>query len=74
MLKKTSEQVEEKISNIVNGGINSDNIEILGDLIDIHKDIANEKYWKKKEEVYKTTIQDTKLEGNWGKEKIAQKK
>ena len=58
LLKKTSEQVEEKISNIVNGGINSDNIEILGDLIDIHKDIANEKYWKKKEEVYDMRYRD----------------
>lgn len=45
------EQVEEKIRIILDEGIHSENLETLGELIDIHKDLCNEKYWKKKEEV-----------------------
>lgn len=53
LLKRVNEQVEEKINNIIDSGITPENVKILGDLVDIHKDIANEEYWKKKEEVYK---------------------
>lgn len=41
---------EEKIRDILNEGINTGNLEYLGELMDIHKDIANEKYWYEKEE------------------------
>ena len=41
---------EEKIRDILNEGINTGNLEYLGELMDIHKDIANEKYWCEKEE------------------------
>lgn len=51
LLKEVSRQVEEKIKNIIETGINPDNIEALGELVDIHKDLCNEKYWEKKEEV-----------------------
>lgn len=50
LLDRTKEESERIISEIIEGGINSSNIEILGELIDIHKDIANEEYWKIKEE------------------------
>ena len=53
LLKRVNEQVEEKINNIIDSGVTPENVKILGDLVDIHKDIANEEYWKKKEEVYK---------------------
>lgn len=51
MFQNAVEQVEEKIRIILDEGINSENLETLGELIDIHKDLCNEKYWKKKEEV-----------------------
>ena len=53
LLKRVNEQVEGKINNIIDSGVTPENVKILGDLVDIHKDIANEEYWKKKEEVYK---------------------
>lgn len=50
MEEKVVEQVEHKINEIINQGINDDNMNDLYKLVDIHKDLANEKYWKKKEE------------------------
>lgn len=51
LLAKVEKQVEEKIDIILEDGINGDNLKALGELIDIHKDLSNEKYWKKKEGV-----------------------
>ncbi len=54
--KKTTEQlkekVEEQIKKAVEQGITSNNIDYIYKLIDIHKDVANEEYWKIKEEKY----------------------
>lgn len=41
---------EDRIKEILDNGIDMNNIAALGELVDIHKDIANEKYWCKKEE------------------------
>lgn len=43
-------QLENHINEIVTQGIQTENIAMLGKLIDIHKDLANENYWKEKEE------------------------
>lgn len=51
--EELKKQLEEKIKIIMDKGLQEDNIEILGELVDIHKDLANEKYWQEKEEVYK---------------------
>jgi hypothetical protein len=51
MIKEVKQKVEEKINNILEQGIQSDNVEVLGELVDIHKDMANEEYWEKKKEV-----------------------
>lgn len=51
LFEEVSEKVEEKIKTIIEMGITPDNVEALGELVDIHKDLCNEKYWKKKEEV-----------------------
>lgn len=51
MLEELKKQVEEKIKTILDNGITPENIEALGELVDIHKDLSNEEYWKKKEEV-----------------------
>lgn len=51
-IKSLKELVETELKEILNIGIQEDNIDNLGKLVDIHKDIANEEYWNKKEEVY----------------------
>lgn len=50
--------IEEKLKNeterlmecILEEGISSDNVELLGEIVDIHKDLANEDYWNIKKE------------------------
>lgn len=44
-------QIEEQINIIKDQGINPSNLEMLGELVDIKKDISNMEYWEKKEEV-----------------------
>ena len=52
------ENVEEKITQIVNNeGVKRDNVDYLYKLVDIHKDLKNEEYWKIKEEKYNDEIQ-----------------
>jgi hypothetical protein len=46
---KVIDAVEELINGIIKQGIDTENLESLYKLIDIHKDIHNEKYWKMKE-------------------------
>ena len=48
-VEKLNNQLEEKICNILDEGIQPNNIEMLDMLVDIHKDIANEEYWERKE-------------------------
>lgn len=50
MHEKVKQQVEEKINTILENGIDMNNLEVLDKLVDIHKDIANEEYWKNKKE------------------------
>lgn len=52
VLEKVKEQTETLIDGILEDGIKPENIELLYKMIDIHKDIANEEYWKMKEEKY----------------------
>lgn len=52
------EKVESKVTELIkNEGVRRDNAEYLYQLVDIHKDIKNEEYWKKKEEKYNDEIQ-----------------
>jgi len=45
------EKVEEKIKELMSKeGVKKETVDYLYKLVDIHKDIKNEKYWKKKEE------------------------
>lgn len=48
--EKINEQVVEKISAITEEGIKQTNVDYLGKLVDIHKDLANEDYWEEKKE------------------------
>ena len=50
VLIKTKSEVERIIKQITESGLQVANVELLYKLIDIHKDIENEKYWKEKEE------------------------
>lgn len=52
VLDKLCKKTEEKLEEIEKVGITSENLDNLGKLIDIHKDIKNEDYWKAKEEFY----------------------
>jgi reverse gyrase len=54
LLKKVEEQVNELVKT---EGVKRGNIEYLYKLIDVHKDIKNEEYWKKKEEKQNDEIQ-----------------
>ena len=50
LIPKAKEEVEKLIKQITESGLQVANVELLYKLIDIHKDIENEEYWKKKEE------------------------
>lgn len=52
LLKKIKEQTEKKLKEISEVGITAENLDNLYKLIDIHKDLENENYWKVKEENY----------------------
>lgn len=49
-LQKIKEAVEKSIDVVLENEINANNLEHLYKLVDIHKDVANEEYWKMKEE------------------------
>lgn len=51
IMLEVTEKVENSIKNIMKEGIQVNNIDNLYKLIDIHKDVANEEYWKKKGEL-----------------------
>lgn len=61
-LKETiCKQVEERIKEIGEEGIQGDNLIALSKLVDIHKDLANEEYWNIKKEVMNNELQNEKI-------------
>lgn len=46
------EKVEKQIAETAKDGVQRENVEYLYKLVDIHKDMKNEEYWKKKEDYY----------------------
>lgn len=46
------EKVENKIAEVIAEGVKKENVDFLYKLVDIHKDLKNEKYWDMKEEKY----------------------
>lgn len=50
VLERLKEETEKKIGEVMQQGIQANNVDMLYSLVDIHKDIANEEYWKEKEE------------------------
>lgn len=61
------EETEKVIDVILEDGIRKDNIDFLYKVIDIHKDIANEDYWKVKKEDMKMRY-NTGSYGNYGRD------
>lgn len=58
MQENMIEKVEAKINQLITtDGVKKDNIDYLYKLVDIHKDLKNEDYWKIKEEKYNDEIQ-----------------
>lgn len=57
---KITEQIEKAIMLIADEQVQPGNIEYLYKLVDIHKDLCNEKYWKEKINMYN--------EGNYGRD------
>lgn len=67
VLCKTKEEIEKAIKSMTENGLQREDVDILGKIIDIHKDIANEEYWKKKEEYYMYDNYREYGEGSYGR-------
>ena len=49
-MEELTKKVEDQIKAITEQGVQPNNVDYVYKLVDIHKDLANEKYWKHKEE------------------------
>lgn len=65
-IEKLKNQVEQLIDCITQEDIQVNNVDLLGKLVDIHKDLSNENYWKIKEEVYDMRYRDYEDYGRRG--------
>ena len=63
-MQSLKELVETELKEIINTGIQQENLNDLDKLIDIHKDIENEEYWKEKKEVYRMRYYDENRYGD----------
>lgn len=63
MVEKLKEEVEKAINGLLEDGVQGPKLDELYKLVDIHKDLSNEQYWKKKEEVMENEIQ--RVRGIW---------
>lgn len=63
--QRTKEETEKIINAILEDGIRSDNVDYLYKIIDIHKDIANEEYWKEKEDNMRYRNSGREMYGNY---------
>ena len=66
-MKVLKQKVEEEIDKRLEKGMITDEIKTLGELVDIHKDIANEEYWDKKKEVMQMNYNRGYSEGDYGR-------
>lgn len=56
ILEKAKDIVESKLEKLMETGIQVGNVDYFYKLIDIHKDIENEEYWKVKKEVLENDV------------------
>lgn len=66
IIEKVKKETEKVIEQILNQGIEENNLDVLYKLVDIHKDIANEEYWQKKKE--ETDMRYRGYSGNYGED------
>ena len=59
--EKVKDLVETKIEKLMETGIQVGNVDYFYKLIDIHKDMENEEYWKVKKEVLENDVRLWKL-------------
>ena len=64
--EETLEQLEKEIEKVNNEKINPENITYLGKVIDAHKDLMNEYYWKEKIYMYRDNYNDY-IDGSYGR-------
>jgi hypothetical protein len=62
VILKAKEEVEKLIKIATENGLQASNVQLLYQLIDIHKDIENEKYWENKEEAMRYMRDDYGME------------
>ena len=62
VISKAKEEVEKLIKAATENGLQASNVQLLYQLIDIHKDIENEKYWENKEEAMRYMRDDYGME------------
>ena len=62
IIDKIQELVDCELKQLSQGEIQQSNVDYFGKLVDIHKDIENERYWDAKKEVYKMRY----YEGEYG--------
>ena len=68
MRDKIKEQVEKGIDMVLEEGLQSNNLDTLYKLVDIHKDLANEEYWNVKKEGIEMGYRPYETEyGNYGR-------
>ena len=54
--RKITDQATEQIKEILEQGIHAENVEMLGELVDIQKDLEKMEYLKKKKEVLENDV------------------
>lgn len=73
--EKLQKEVENQIGTIVEDGFGYENVDMLGKLVDIHKDLCNEEYWEKKKEVMEMNYRPYEGEyGNYGRENYGRRR
>jgi hypothetical protein len=66
-MDKLKELIETEIKSIEENGIEVSKIETLSELVDIHKDLAEEEYWNAKKEDMKMRYYEGYGEGSYGR-------
>lgn len=64
--QEVHKQIKQEIAKIVEEGIQADNVNMLSKLVDIHKDLENEDYWRIKKEGIEMRYRDYSGYGNYG--------
>ena len=66
MMTKIKEAIQKPLETIIKNGVNSNNLDYLYKLVDVHKDIANIEYWKTKEDIMRYSNYGNYGRSNYG--------